>query len=406
MKYQKLIAFLVVFISVSSVLAWCKIPIGNVATWWFIDTLILVFFYVLWDRKQFNIKIINIFLILVLCSAIYGLIIQAEIYWDYKLLYNNLMVFLLPLAAYAYMKPSLLTTTLKSYLAFSPWLLLLLAPNHDSDAFGRFLVPYSFMALFFKELNGKNRILVIGAFIFTLIFGSESRSDVLKFSLCVFFAICFYYKKIGNLLFKSIKFARLIFLVIPFVFFILGASNTFNIFNIDEELGFEGKYSMSSGKDGDDVSALIDTRTFLFVEEISSAIDNDYEVFGNSIARGYKSDFFGSIIDTELKVNRGERQDCEVSILNIFNYFGLLGCIIYFLIFALASYKAIYKSKNRYVPVIGLYIAFRWTFAWVEDFSKFDLNYLFLWIMMGICFSPLYRNMTDEDFKSWVKTIN
>ena len=163
---------------------------------------------------------------------------------------------------------------------------------------------------------------------------------------------------------------------------------------------------MSSGNDGDDVSALIDTRTFLFVEEISSAIDNDYVVFGNSIARGYKSDFFGSIIDTELKVNRGERQDCEVSILNIFNYFGLLGCIIYFLIFALASYKAIYKSKNRYVPVIGLYIAFRWTFAWVEDFSKFDLNYLFLWIMMGICFSPLYRNMTDEDFKSWVKTIN
>lgn len=114
MKYQKLIAFLVVMISVSSVLAWCKIPIGNVATWWFIDTLILVFFYVQWDRKQFNIKIINIFLILVLCSAIYGLIIQAEIYWDYKLLYNNLMVFLLPLAAYAYMKPSLLTTTLKS----------------------------------------------------------------------------------------------------------------------------------------------------------------------------------------------------------------------------------------------------------------------------------------------------
>lgn len=405
MKYQKLIAFLVVLISVSSVLAWCKIPIGNVATWWFIDTLILVFFYVLWDRKQFNIKIINIFLILVLCSAIYGLIMRAEIYWDYKLLYNNLMVFMLPLAAYAYMKPSLLTTTLRAYLAFSPWLLLLLVPFIVSDAFGRFLVPYSFMALFFKELNVKNRTLVIIAFIITLIFGSESRSDVLKFSLCIFFAICFYYKKIGYLLFKSIKYARLIFLVIPFVFFILGATDTFNIFNIDEELGFEGKYSMSSGN-GNDVSALIDTRTFLFVEEISSAIDNNCVIFGNSIARGYKSDFFGSSIDELFKVNRGERQSCEVSILNIFNYFGLLGCIIYFLIFALASYWAIYKSKNRYVPVIGLYIAFRWTFAWVEDFSKFDLNYLFLWIMMGICFSPLYRNMTDEDFKSWVKTIN
>lgn len=406
MKKENVLAVLIVMISISSVLAWCKIPIGNTAIWWCIDTFVLILFYKLWDRKLFNVKVINIFIILVLCSAVYGVIERAQIYWDYKMLYDNLMIFLLPLAAYAYMKPSILKTTIKSYLKFSPWLLLLLAPFLDSDAFGRFLVPYSFMALFFNELNHKNKILVIVAFIITVFWGAQSRSDVIKFSVCICMAVCFYYKKIADLFFRFIGLARYVFLVIPFVFFALGVSGIFNIFNADEELGLNAKYTMKAEDTGENVSALVDTRTFLYVEEINSALKNNYIIFGNSIARGYDSEFFGHSIDLALKTNRGERQGCEVSILNVFNYFGLVGCIIYFLIFSMASYNAIYKSKNRYVPIIGLYVSFRWTFAWIEDFSKFDLNYLFLWIMVGICFSPLYRNMTDEDFKLWVKSIN
>lgn len=406
MKLDRIIGILVVLVSVSSVLAWCKIPIGNTALWWAIDSVILLFFYKMWDRKQFNISVINCFLILVLCSAFYGLLLRAELYWDYKLLYNNLMVFMLPLAAYAFMKPSLLTTTMRSYLSISPWLLLLLSPFIASDAYGRFLVPYSFMALFFKGLNVRNKIFVLGAFGVTLFFGSDSRSDVLKFTLCILLAVSFYYKKVEMALFKSIKFARVAFLIIPFVFFSLAATDTFNIFNIDEELGIDGKYSMKSGNGNEDISALTDTRTFLYVEEITSAVRNNYVIYGNSIARGYESAFFGSTIDLDLKTNRGERQSCEVSILNIFNYFGLVGCAIYYLIFSMASYSAIYKSKNRYVPIIGLYVAFRWTFGWIEDFSKFDLNYLFLWIMIGICFSPIFRNMTDSDFRLWVSRLN
>ena len=83
---------------------------------------------------------------------------------------------------------------------------------------------------------------------------------------------------------------------------------------------------------------------------------------------------------------RMERQSCEVSILNIFNYFGLIGVTLYCFIFLQASFLAIYKSRNRIIPVIGLYISFRWLFAFIEDFSRFDLNYMFLWLMIGMCY--------------------
>ena len=87
-----------------------------------------------------------------------------------------------------------------------------------------------------------------------------------------------------------------LFLFIPFIFFTLGVTNTFNIFKIEEELGLEDKYTLANSK-GTEYSALIDTRTFLYAEEISSAINNNYVILGRSIARGYDSAAFGKGAD-------------------------------------------------------------------------------------------------------------
>lgn len=405
MRFEKILPTLTLFISVSSVLAWCSLPIGNTFIWWLIYTAILLIYYAIWRKERYNIGVVNLFLCIVLSSVVYALVDRVENYWDYKLLYSNLMFFMLPLAAYAYTNPSLLPKTLRLYLSFAPWLLIALWPFLESDAFGRFLVPYSFMALFLSELNKKNKLLVLIALLVTLIYGIDSRSDVLKFAVCIFFGICFYFQQVERLLFRLIKIGRYVLLLAPFVFFGLAATGTFNVLKIDEELGYDGKYTLGKNERGDDISALQDTRTFLYLEEIQSAISQNYWLQGNSLARGYRSLYFGGGADKEMGLSRGERQSCEVSILNVFNYFGLVGCVAYFFVFFAASYKAIYKSRNRYVPVIGLYVAFRWSFAWLEDFSKFDLNSMFLWIMIGICFSPLYRNMTDENFKRWVHSI-
>lgn len=190
----------------------------------------------------------------------------------------------------------------------------------------------------------------------------------------------------------------------PIIFFTLGITNTFNIFRIEEELGIEDKYTLTSHENDNEYSALVDTRTFLYVEQITSAIKHDYVLLGHSIARGHESATFGSTSKSDSN-GLGERASCEVSILNIFNYFGIIGVLIYFLIFLQASYKAIFCSNNSYLPIIGIYIAFRWTFSWIEDFSRFDLNYLFLWTMIGICYSRQYRQMNNQQFALWIKKI-
>ena len=97
-----------------------------------------------------------------------------------------------------------------------------------------------------------------------------------------------------------------------------------------------------------------------------------------------------------------ERGGCEVSILNIYTYIGLIGVIIYYLIFYSSSYLAIYKSNNIYIKLLGVFITFRWLYAWVEDFNNFDINYVMIWFMIGMCYSTQFRNMNNCQFKKWV----
>lgn len=397
-KTSKFLNYAILLISVSSVLQWCELLIGNTFLWWLLDGLILIKFFVL-TRGQERITPIFVFLLCVGVSFVYGVTWQAYTYWDWKLLVSNLMVFSLPLTVYVFLTPSILGSVLHFWLRRAWIILLILAPFLASDAFGRFLMPYSFLALFFTVLNTRNRIIIAIAYGITITLGNESRSDMLKFSVCLLLGFVYYIPIIRSIFKRWMKEIVYVLWVLPIVMLGLGVTGVFNVFNIEEELGLEGTYMIKSSNSGEDVSALTDTRTFLYSEEITSAIKNNYVIQGRSMARGYDSLFFGDNDESK----RGERGKCETSILNIFNYFGLIGVIIYFGIFVTASYKAIAHSKNVYVPIIGVYVAFRWLFGWIEDFSNFDLNYLFIWIMISICYSDEYRNMTNQEFIGWIR---
>lgn len=399
---KKVFPYTILLISVSSILQWCSLPIGNTFLWWLLQSLILFIFYKLKPIK-YVIRPIKFFFIYLGLSAIYGAVFMTEYYWDWKLLVSNLMIFSLPLAALVFGNPVYLPKVLKCWFKYAWIILILLMPFLSSDAYGRFLVPFTFLGLFITHLNKKYVILTIIAYLITITFGSASRSDMLKFSVCLILGVSMLF----SFLWKNKKVIwgiAVSMIIAPIIFFILGVTGNFNIFNIEEELGLEGKYEIKSSEGGE-YSALSDTRTFLYVEELQSAINNNYIILGRSIARGYDSASFGDWMDKAMGIKRGERQSCETSILNVFNYFGIVGVIIYFTIFFRASFLAIRRSRNVFLPVIGVYVSFRWLFAWIEDFSRFDLNYLFLWIFIGICYSPIFRNMSNQDFKNWLYKI-
>ncbi len=58
-------------------------------------------------------------------------------------------------------------------------------------------------------------------------------------------------------------------------------------------------------------------------------------------------------------------------------------------------------SKNSFVRVMGLFITFRWVWVWIEDINIFSMNFLSIWIMIGICLSETFRNMDDRGMRRW-----
>lgn len=406
-RYIKFLSLFFLFLTVESVTQWLNLSIFNTYIWWSLNVLILYSMYKVWKNEDYyNISIIKWWFVLLLCNALYGCY-MAENYWDWKNLISNLLSFSLPLAALSFCRYEYLTPILATWIKWV-WLLAIgLFPFLGVDAWGRFFVPFIFLALFFPKLKPSTKLMVLVACAITIIIGITARSNVLRFGVAFLLGFIINHGSVYARLQGLLKIIHPLVMVLPFILFVLAVSGIFNVFNFQEELKLsESSFEITTGDTTESLAA--DSRTFLYIEEIESAIKNKYVIQGRSIARGYECQFFSWLIDDKLQGSNyhvGERASCEVNILNVLNYFGIIGVFLLFAIFWKSTKEAFINSNNRYVPIIGMFVLFRWLVSWFEDFSHFDMNMLFLWIMIGICFSPYWRNMTDDEIEDWVNLI-
>ena len=378
--------------------------VNNTFFWWLLQALILYNFYKIGNREIKN-KIVSLFLIYVVLSFLYG-IYMSENYWHYKYLVRNTMVFLMPLSIYVFIDPARVNMVLKVWFKKALILLLCLSPFIYSDAWGNYLTPFCFCALFYKLLPKKWKIITILAFVVTFTLGWASRSCTIRFSVALIIGLLFTYKYSRIILLKYLKIVFFVFSFLPIIFFVLAVTDTFNILNIDEELSLSQKYEIFKSDKETSGSALYDTRTLIYAEVLGSAINNNYVIQGHSLARGYQSLMFGDAVDEAMGgMLKGERPGSETCILNVFTYMGGIGLFLYMLIFLKSSYLAIFNSNNNYIKIIALSVLFRWIYSWIEEFTLFNITYLILWIMISMCFSPYFRSMTNVEFKCWFKSM-
>lgn len=347
----------------------------------------------LWD-KQYHPRLIIIWMLLVIISCLVG-IKYCRDYWDWKNFIGNVINYSVCITAMVACAPELMQDVLH-FLYKHIWkIFAVLALFLSSDGISKFLIPFSLLALFYPVLNSKYRKFVWIALAITIAFGYAGRSAILRFVFCVAVGLFSLHFDIE----KYVRRLYWLFFVLPFVFFILAANGTFNIFQVGE--------SIYSDEEGGRVSTS-DTRTGLYEEVIATSLDRGTVLFGNTPARGYYSEWVTQMADeSDLMgdIHYGERGNTETSVLNVFMHFGIFGMIIYLLLFWQASYLAIFRSNSKYMAVIGLFVAFRYMMGWMEDFTIFDLNMFILWMLIGICNSPYFRQMTDDDFQEWFDGI-
>ena len=61
---------------------------------------------------------------------------------------------------------------------------------------------------------------------------------------------------------------------------------------------------------------------------------------------------------------------------------------------------------NRWMKLLGVFVAFRWLWGWLEDTNfNLDIMNISLWMMIAMCYSSRFRAMTDGELHEWVQSI-
>ena len=256
---------------------------------------------------------------------------------------------------------------------------------YDTPHIMSHLALFAIVLFFFPR---KYQFYIAGALVYALIIDSSVRACLLTTLVVMSFAIC--YKIFTNHIFsKIVKLAHLSFYILPLLFIFLGFSGIVNVFEAMENSNTE--VSLGGKKGGAGRSSNVDSRTAIYTD-VAMNIDNlKTLVIGNGPT--YKIKVFTTFGMGSDQYNEG-RGSVEVGILNILMFYGMFGCLAFFFLCFYASSNSM-KSNNSFIKLIGVFVAYKFMFSFIEDPAINVTTYL----AIGICLNGEIRRMSDKDIK-------
>jgi hypothetical protein len=148
-----------------------------------------------------------------------------------------------------------------------------------------------------------------------------------------------------------------------------------------------------------------DSRTGVYFDAINGVAKNNDYLFGLSAA-GYHDTFLQDVLgnSTDTFLSKG-RLGSEVGILEYYLRGGMIFVILIFLIHFYASKYAINRSNNLLCKYLGVYVAFRLLFLFIEAQVSLNLSTISTFLVIGLCLSSKFRKLTDNQIMYYLKSI-
>ncbi len=338
---------------------------------------------------------------------VYGLF-MAYNYWQYKDLLVNVFTLLIPIFSLLFAFPIESINILRSWnKVLEPKNILFFLFPFSIRSLQLSVGPtYCFYFPFLQWLSIKWKI-IVSIFIFMMFaLGVDERSQLLKASVAVMMYIAILNRKWIPLF--LLRICHWLLYLIPIILLVLGATGTFNIFSPE---GVEGERKIQNDKlfDRDNIGfeeedlLTVDTRTFAYVETVNSALQHNYVIWGRSPSRGNDTKAFAS--RAMVYGDFIERSKNELCHLNIFTWMGAVGVFLYSLFYMISSFCGLYRSNNIFIKFLSVFIAFHWAWGWVEDVNDFTMMNVALWMIIGLCYSPKFRRMDNNEFELWFRSL-
>ena len=330
--------------------------------------------------------------------VIYGLI-KSGSYWDYRYIFiEYIPATIVSLAIFLAIKREQCLFVLRFVvkilfplaliISFFAWIIYYQSlSNVYLVTVTRMSTPLFFFILAFPFIKLQYRWLVILLSIICIISDLAWRANVSRILVC-WIIVLFYY-------FALLK-PRLINLITPVIFFAplillyLAIIGTLDIFQFFSEVELETQIDQAN------------TRTFLYQEVFYTMIKQGTNfLVGGGASAGYQSFSFGQIN----YLGGYTRYGSEVGFLNILLKSGIIGVATNVLIIFIPAYFAINRSNNNFCKILGFYLLFLWLFLFLEHFQGFNVNYFFIYIVIGLCLSNTFRNLSNDQVKFFFNSI-
>ncbi len=265
----------------------------------------------------------------------------------------------------------------------------------NPELYSRLMIPVTFLILFIPYVQPKWKWLIALVAIASVFLALDFRTNIIKIALSIVLLSIYLLRK--YVLNSWLIFIHILLFIIPLTLFFLGVTGSFNIFS--DLSSSKSQKIVLQGSQGNGQELTNDTRTFLYDEVLSSMNTLSDWIIGKSASGSYHSEWFynnGGAME-------GKRYRSEVNILNILLYHGIVGVLIYFILLYTVSLIAIKNSNNTLAKMLGLVIASRWTLSFIEEFTQFDLNFFFFWLLIGLVSSAYFRSLSDSELKKYLR---
>lgn len=354
-------------------------------------------------NEEFDNKgVINFYFIFSIITYVRGIFdINSE--QDFIVLFSNTTFTLLlyPLFIYlAKFKYSLrVLNALVSIALPLSFVTLFLKPH---DMFYDFQHNMSFIYIFvffipFIEIKWKLIILLICVFI--PFYDLSRRSPLINSAVPLIILFIYYIFPIS--VFRNLsKIGFFLLITTPVIFLVLGLFGSFNIFNIGESFN-----EINITKSSNQRNMLVDSRSAIYQDvfsELSRQNSIIYGLGGNGKTRtSLIYDDQGSFD----KIYKEGRRATESAMLNQFQYGGIIAAFAYWLLLSVASYNAIFKSNSGIMLMIGLFVAFKVLFSFIEDQLQPNAATFYMMFIIGLCYNNKLRSLKDFHIKTLSKFI-
>lgn len=324
--------------------------------------------------------------------------LNAQDYWDWKILLLGYSFSIsVPLAMVVGLNYKITAKTFRFILKLFllGFVLIPFSRTTNYEFYARAMMAVSLLILFVPYLKYKWRVLIFVVAMISISMDFSYRANLLRVLMSAGLLSVFFGRHLIKV--STLNFATGVLFCLPLVFLHLGVSGKFNVFT---ENAFD--YVVATGNDSNTAKADLsnDTRTFLYVEVLSSMLERDSSfMFGEGGGAAYRTYAFG----TQTLNERG-RYSSEVGFLNTLLYSGAIGVLLYSAVLFTAAYYAINHSNNYLCKTLALFLAGHWVLFFIEDITRLDLNFYLIWVAVGLCLSKQFRALTDVEIKQFLNS--